>query len=637
MSRPAPPIVFFAFANDRVDTARYLRNLPEELRRIREAMAAAEQAGLCEVRDRGNATVVEVLNFFQDARFRNRVAIFHFGGHAGSGVLLFESPDGAAKAAHGGGFARFLGEQRGLALVFLNGCSTQGQVENLLAAGVPAVIATSEDIPDAVATELSSRFYKAIASGAPLHAAFNEAAAAVQTLTGQEAKPWDLYVKPGAEERVERWSLPVAARDPLFGLPALPEMDLPRAPFKHLAPFTRADAHVFFGRGREIRELFEAVTLSDAPPVVLLFGVAGAGKSSLLAAGLQPRLEVSHEVLYLRRDGVLGLTGTLTQALPDWREREERTGKPLIVILDQAEEAWTRPLTGGGEIEAFAAALRALFAVRESRPQGRLILGFRKEWLAEILRLLDAEELPRTRVEVPHLDQNGVLEAVAGTASTGRLKRQYRLCACSGGPEPATEASTPTACRAKAESEEVAADPWITTPAAADAGTGSPAEKPVSPGAGAGSPAQKPAEGASAPGSCTASPMGSGTKPRKRAPGAGGLATQPTGCNTKPAADNTQSAGANTSVAGDDGGEAGVATGNAGDVMGIAGCVAGGEGSAAHRVTTSEASGLKPTSPDSAPRLPEVILRGASATQRIWGMERSARPDPSRSQGSHSG
>jgi hypothetical protein len=37
------------------------------------------------------------------------------------------------------------------------------------------------------------------------------------------------------------------------------------------------------------------------------------------------------------------------------------------------------------------------------------------------------------------------------------------------------------------------------------------------------------------------------------------------------------------------------------------------------------------------PRLPQVILRGASAIQRIWGTERSARPDPSVSQGSPSG
>jgi CHAT domain len=240
MSRPPPPVVLFAFANDRVEKARYLRNLPEELRRVREAMAIAEQAGLCEVVPFPNATVGEVLDAFQETRYHDRVAVFHFGGHAGSGVLLFESPDGAARASHAGGFARFLGEQRGLALVFLNGCSTRGQVKSLLAAGVPAVVATSQDIPDAVATELSSRFYKALASGVPLRTAFKEAAGAVQTQAGEAAQPWDLYVKPGAEEHVERWSLPVAARDPLFGLPTLPAMDLPLAPFKHLAPFTES-------------------------------------------------------------------------------------------------------------------------------------------------------------------------------------------------------------------------------------------------------------------------------------------------------------------------------------------------------------------------------------------------------------
>ncbi len=437
MSRQAPPVVFFAFANDRGDKARYLRNLPEEQRRVREALAVAEQAGLCEVVERANATIAEVLDVFQDARYRDRVAIFHFGGHAGSGVLLFESPEGAARLAHAGSFARFLGEQRGFELVFLNGCSTQDQVQDLLAAGVPAVIATSEAIQDAVATDLSSRFYKALASGAPIRSAFTEAIAAVQTRTGEGAKPWALYVAPGAEERVQRWSLPVAARNPLFGLPAPPAMDLPLSPFKHLASFTREDAPVFFGRGREIRELFEAVTLPDGAPIVLLFGDTGAGKSSLLAAGLQPRLEASHDVLYLRRDGTLGLTGTLARALnvglagtdlrDAWRRREEATGKPLTVILDQAEEVWTRPLLGGGEAEGFATLLHSLFTVREDRTQGRLVLGFRKEWLAEVLRLLDAERLPRTRVEVTHLDRDGIVEAVAGLEGSDRLKRQYRL------------------------------------------------------------------------------------------------------------------------------------------------------------------------------------------------------------------
>jgi hypothetical protein len=323
------PVVLFAFANDQEDPARYLR-LPEEQRRVREALTAAERSGLCEMVERANATAAEVFDVFLDARYRDRVAVFHFGGHAGDGELLFESPEGAPRTVHAAGLARFLGEQRGLALVFLNGCSTQGQVRGLLAAGVPAVVATSQDILDSVATELSARFYQALASGAPLRAAFEKATAAVQAQAGDlperayrhlhldpivpDRWPWDLHIAPGAEEEVRRWSLLREARNPLFGLPPLPAMDLPLSPFKHLAPFTRDDAPVFFGRGREIRELYEEVTRPDGAPIVLLFGPTGAGKSSLLGAGLLPRLEASHEVLSLRRDRALGLAGTLARA-----------------------------------------------------------------------------------------------------------------------------------------------------------------------------------------------------------------------------------------------------------------------------------------------------------------------------------
>jgi len=464
MSTLRPIAVFFAFANDRSGSARYLRNLPEEQRHVREAMEPAVEAGLCDVVERSNATVDEVLDVFQHPDYRDRIAVFHFGGHAGSAELLMESASGAAAVAHAGGLARFLGTQRGLELVFLNGCSSRGQVQGLLDAGVPAVIATSEAIDDGVATEFSARFYKALAAGASVRTAYTEAQGAVQTRQGEQTRgtyrsfvpdevaddrwPWDLYVAPGAEERLARWSLPLAARDPLFGLPPLPPMDLPAAPFKHLSWFGRQDAHVFFGRGREIRDLYEAVTRPDGESIVLLFGATGAGKSSLLAAGLVPRLEATHEVLYLRRDGIRGLAGLLAQAFGEqlaqafgdqatggdlgaaWRAREESTGKPLVLILDQAEEAWTRPVaggSGGSRTEELAAALRSIFGVREKRPRGRLILGFRKEWLAEMLRLVDGQGLPRFRVEVTHLDRDAVAEAIAGPAKTESLRRYYRL------------------------------------------------------------------------------------------------------------------------------------------------------------------------------------------------------------------
>ncbi|MGH9361515.1 MAG: hypothetical protein ACRD2T_06320, partial [Thermoanaerobaculia bacterium] len=55
------------------------------------------------------------------------------------------------------------------------------------------------------------------------------------------------------------------------------------------------------------------------------------------------------------------------------------------------------------------------------------LLGFRKEWLAEVLRLLDRDKLPRSRVEIQHLDRQGIAEAVAGPASSKRLRQQYHL------------------------------------------------------------------------------------------------------------------------------------------------------------------------------------------------------------------
>ncbi len=461
MSRdPRPVVVFFAFANDRDDRARYLRNLPKEQRRVREAIAMAVEAGHCEVVERNNASVDDVFDVLQDPRYRDRVAVFHYAGHAGPAELVLETPAGATELAHAGGLAAFLGEQRGLALVFLNGCSSAGQVQGLLDAGVPAVIATSQAIDDAVATELSARFYRSLASGVPLRTAYAEAQAAVRTRWGatsrgtyrssipevvsEERWPWDLYVRAGAEEHVAKWSLALAAGDPLYGLPAPPAMDPPPSPFRHLDWFTREDAQVFFGRGREIRELYETLTLSDASPIVLLFGETGVGKSSLLAAGLAPRLEASYEVVYARRDDARGLAGTLAWALgaegsagdsaaadlgAAWRAREATAGRPLVVILDQAEEAWTlrRRSAAAREADELAAALHSIFAVREARPRGRFLLSFRKEWLAEVLRALDADKLPRSRVEVQHLDREGIAEVVEGPASTERLRRQYRV------------------------------------------------------------------------------------------------------------------------------------------------------------------------------------------------------------------
>lgn len=447
---PRRVTIFLAFAQDRIDATRYLRNLPLEQSRIRAALEPAVAAGLCGIVERSNVTPDDVFDVFQK-NASGRIAVFHFGGHAGSGALLLETPYGARATVHVAGLAQFLGEQRGLALVFLNGCSSQDQVDGLLQAGVAAVIATSTSIRDDVASDFAARFYGALGHGATLRSAFVQAEAIVRSQRGERSGaalhdadpdapadggrwPWRLYTASGTGDSAERWNLPEAAYDPLYGLPPVPEGELPAKPFKHLHWFERADAAVFFGRGQDIRRLYSALTDPSAAPIVLFFGATGVGKSSLLDAGLRPRLEATHTVRYQRHRREAGLAGTFNLALDAsdaespaqaW-QREEAKGRPLVVILDQIEEAWMHAGTPA-DAAAFLARLRELFHAGATRPRGRLMLSFRKEWLADVLRLLDAEGLPRTLHELGALNRAGVVEAITGPSLQPRLHDHYHL------------------------------------------------------------------------------------------------------------------------------------------------------------------------------------------------------------------
>jgi WD40 repeat protein len=438
----ARPVLFLAFANDRVDSTRFLRSLNRELKEVREALV--DEDGLqrdggarWETHDVPDATIDELVTGL--GRYRDRIALFHYGGHAGDYALLLETADGKAALAQAGGLAQLLGTQRGLQCVFLNGCSTKGHVDALLAAGVPAVIATRHEIEDDLALDFARHFYRAIATGASLGRAFSEAEGAVRLVVGADPSdvattrtvdtsdasapsadrvPWELHVAPGADV-VRTWSLGAAAGDPLFGLPPLPERPLPSSPFRHLRWFTSDDAELFFGRGREIHALHDSVTAPDASPVTLLFGQSGSGKSSLLDAGLTPRLAVTHDVRYARRDETLGLTGTLQKALGTPSER------PIVAIVDQIEEAYTKPRKEEpAELETFVAVLATLW---KQSPSLRVVLAFRKEWLAEVARRLAEARVPYQQVFLERLDRAGVVDAITGPSRVPRLRRQYGL------------------------------------------------------------------------------------------------------------------------------------------------------------------------------------------------------------------
>jgi formylglycine-generating enzyme required for sulfatase activity len=219
----ARPVILLAFANS---AANPLPSLAEEYRRLDKTLRAAQERGYCELVTAPFATVDDILDAFQNERIRGRIAVLHYAGHADDYQMLLEGAGGKGVVADAGGLAAFLGQQKGLQLVFLNACSTRAQVQGLLTAGVSVVVATDQAIDDGVASEFAGRFYESLANGDSIRVAFDKAAGAVRFARGSETRglflvgardkpeaahwPWALYERPEAPDAAG-WDLFAAA------------------------------------------------------------------------------------------------------------------------------------------------------------------------------------------------------------------------------------------------------------------------------------------------------------------------------------------------------------------------------------------------------------------------------------------
>src|SRR4030042_232835 len=74
-----------------------------------------------------------------------------------------------------------------------------------------------------------------------------------------------------------------------------------KSPFKFLDSYTKDDREIFFGRDREIEELYQRVFDSK---LLLVYGVSGTGKSSLIHCGLANKFQETDWLpLVIRRGG----------------------------------------------------------------------------------------------------------------------------------------------------------------------------------------------------------------------------------------------------------------------------------------------------------------------------------------------
>jgi serine/threonine protein kinase/formylglycine-generating enzyme required for sulfatase activity len=190
--------------------------------------------------------------------------------------------------------------------------------------------------------------------------------------------------------------------------------DLDTNPYRGLLPFDAEHRGSFFGRVGETEAVLDAI---HASPFVLVVGVSGAGKSSLVRAGVLPRVLA----------GALGAaTWRVATIVPGARPVErlvqeiaKATGTPrtlselqsshavkqterLLLFVDQLEEVWTQ-----ADANSCAAFFEALSGMS---PAVRIVATLRGDFLGRLGEL----PLRRVPVLVGPLSDEGVREAIAG-------------------------------------------------------------------------------------------------------------------------------------------------------------------------------------------------------------------------------
>lgn len=184
-----------------------------------------------------------------------------------------------------------------------------------------------------------------------------------------------------------------------------------QAPYVGLAAFQRQDAPRFHGREREVDDVRDRLSKGR---FVALFGASGAGKSSLLRAGLIPALEntgKSMAVLFnpgsrpleefaislaaVARVGPGQLLSELTTE-PRTIHRiarqvlaESAHDRDLVLVVDQFEEIFTR-CANEDERRQFVRTLLA--ATAEDNTRCRVVLGVRADCYAHCTRYPDLVE-----------------------------------------------------------------------------------------------------------------------------------------------------------------------------------------------------------------------------------------------------
>lgn len=386
-------------------------NIEEEWQRLENAVKNLKEAGEIRLTRLQNATFQDLQQELDKGK--TKYHIFHFIGHggfdrkSGEGTLIFENKAQNSHSVSSEKLSTILCNHDSLRLAFLNACEGAqtgkdpfaGVAQALVKQGIPAVIAMQFKITDDSAIALAESFYQDLVAGEPVGRALTVARRTIFTREGDSFE----------------WGTPVlfmrSEQDRLFELTDSP-INLPTCPYKGLAAFKEEDKDDFFGRERFTQKLLNAV---NEKSLVVLVGNSGSGKSSVVFAGLVPRLSKEEWIIADFRphgEPFRKLASSFIEYLEGKLSKRERLkevkryaqdfksdsnelrlvdviedilnehNKSLLIIIDQFEELFT--LTANKDLQhKFLGHL--VEAAQKELPNFKLLLTMRSDFISHSL------------------------------------------------------------------------------------------------------------------------------------------------------------------------------------------------------------------------------------------------------------
>jgi len=258
-------------------------DLEAEVARVHEALGSSQRGADSRVRLLSRGTLSDLAQALAEETFH----IVHISCHAVPGELIMEDEFGRARRVTARELTAAVASSRPVPMIVLSGCSTAlgvvsdgggrtaaalpGLGRELVAAGIPAVLAMTAPVTDDFAPRLAEHFYRGLATSAePEPLTVLSAARRALESTRLEG-PFG-----GGETELVEWATPAlflgGPSRPLFHRGDQVEPDAPRPTSPAAAPLV--------GRRLELRALVESLGSFDGPHVVI-HGIEGIGKSRL--------------------------------------------------------------------------------------------------------------------------------------------------------------------------------------------------------------------------------------------------------------------------------------------------------------------------------------------------------------------